>query len=157
MNDQGAWDRPARGTSVSGLGSLEVEILTAVWDRDGNDTTTHEIHDELLAQRRVAYATVSLVLKNLVRKGLLVRDRQRGLFAYRPAVAPELVADEVLDAVVTAFYRGRVAAAAHLLGLASALDEQQLEQLRERARLLQSEASALHVTSREAKSSDAKR
>ena len=138
MSEYESWQRSTRGRSFSGLGPLEVEVLTAVWDRDGDGATAREVCEELLTQRRVAYATVCLVLKNLMRKGLLIRDKQRSVFAYRAATPPQLVRDEVLDAVVAAFYQGRAAGAvSDLLGLARPLDEQQLEQLREHARMLQ--------------------
>ena len=121
------------GRSFASLGSLEVEVLPLVWEREPASVTVRDAYEELRDRRTIAYTTVMTVLGNVATKGLLERDSSQATYRYRAAIPATQVGAEVLDSVVSVLYRGRVAVAvADLLGL-GALDEAQLTQLRSHA------------------------
>ena len=132
-----SWRTSRKGTPFSAIGSLEAEILALVWEREPAATRGRDVYEELRAGRTVAYTTVTTVMGNLVKKGLLARDTSSSAFLYRAAIPGDAVAGEVLESVVAVLYRGRTGvAAARLLGLESALSEAQLEELSRYARTL---------------------
>ena len=134
MSERGAsWQSSGRGHSFAGIGPLQVDVLALVWEGAPDAVTVRDLHEQLRAERAVAYTTVMTVLGSLTRKGLLACDSSDTAYRYRPAIPPRQVRGAVLDDVVAAFCGGQAAAAvAHLLGLAT-LDEAQLEGLRHRA------------------------
>jgi predicted transcriptional regulator len=132
-----SWRTSRRGLSFSAISRLEAEILALVWEREPAAARVRDIYEELRAKRSIAYTTVMTVLGNLVKKGLLVRDKSNIAYLYRAAIPGDEVAGEVLESVVAILCRGRSeAAATRLLGLESALSEAQLEELRSYARKL---------------------
>ena len=72
-------ERPSPG------GALEYAALVAVCE--AVSITGRELHDRLGAPRGLAYTTTARVLDRLFAKGLVVRDRIRGVFLYRAAIS----------------------------------------------------------------------
>lgn len=64
------------------LGPLEADLLRVLWRR-GGWLSAPEVHEELTAERPLAYTTVSTVLIRLWHKGHLERVRDGRAFAYR--------------------------------------------------------------------------
>jgi predicted transcriptional regulator len=85
---------------------LQTEILRIVWDK--GQVTVRDVYEELRLRRRIAYTTVMSVLRNLAAKGLLIQDRSKPAYVYRPAVDDIEVAHAILDVLVDTIMGGRV-------------------------------------------------
>ncbi|MFF0544063.1 BlaI/MecI/CopY family transcriptional regulator [Nocardia thailandica] len=77
------------GRSVRGFGELEQLLMNRLWDRDEAATTVRELHDELAAEREIAYTTVMSTMDNLYRKGRLARERAGKAYRYWPTLSRE--------------------------------------------------------------------
>ena len=73
------------------LGSLEADIMEVLWRRRGW-LSAPEVHEQLVADRELAYTTVSTVLIRLWNKGLLDRHRDGRAQAYRAVMSREAFA-----------------------------------------------------------------
>lgn len=105
------------------LGSLESEILEALWKSDGPLTPA-----DVLAQLEgdLAYTTVMTVLGRLWRKDLVQRSKVGRAFAYSPAMTEaDLSADRMRKALDAS--SDRVATMSHFL---DGLDTAQQRELR---------------------------
>jgi predicted transcriptional regulator len=69
------------GGSVRGFGDLEAVIMDSVWDH-AEPVTVRELHDELAAERVIAYTTVMSTMDNLHRKGWLNRVKEGKAYRY---------------------------------------------------------------------------
>ena len=127
------WLKSTKGAPFTGIGSLEADILAIIWERQR--ATVRDVYETLREQRPIAYTTVMTVMNNLVKKDLLAQDRTSIAYVYTPAIPGNEVASTILDSVVQRLFRGRSnLALSHLLGLESALDPQQAEELRRYAK-----------------------
>lgn len=130
---QPRWLHSIKGAPFTGIGSLEAEVLTIVWDHAR--TTVRDVYETLRERRQIAYTTVMTVMNNLVKKGLLTRDKKPIAHVYAPAIPGREVAEIVLDSVVDRLLKGRSnVAVSHLLGLERELTPEQFEELRALAR-----------------------
>lgn len=68
------------------LGSLETDIMCAVWDCD-RAITVKRIYRELLDDREIAYTSVMTTMERLVKKGLMTRERVGLRYEYTPVDA----------------------------------------------------------------------
>jgi predicted transcriptional regulator len=66
---------------VRGFGDLESVLMELVWDHAG-PVTVRELHDELAAERAIAYTTVMTTMDNLHRKGWLSRAKDGKAYRY---------------------------------------------------------------------------
>src|SRR6266699_1643360 len=102
-----AW---SSGGSPMALGSLESQVMAALWEA-GRPLTVREVLDALNRDRspQLAYTTVLTVLQRLAGKGALARSERGRGHAYAPTVADEagLAVADVLrtygDAAVARF------------------------------------------------------
>jgi predicted transcriptional regulator len=71
------------------LGSLEQEILEILWAK--SRATAKEIHEQILADpdRELAIASVMTVLKRLVKKGWVSRQRQQRVSYWQATVSQQ--------------------------------------------------------------------
>jgi predicted transcriptional regulator len=69
------------GGSVRGFGDLEAVIMDRVWEH-ADPVTVRELHDELAAERVIAYTTVMSTMDNLHRKGWLNRVKEGKAYRY---------------------------------------------------------------------------
>ncbi len=74
---------------MRGFGELEQLLMNRLWDRDEAATTVRELHDELAAEREIAYTTVMSTMDNLYRKGRLARERAGKAYRYWPTLSRE--------------------------------------------------------------------
>jgi predicted transcriptional regulator len=83
-------DRPwvDDGGSVRGFGDLEAVIMDRVWEH-AEPVTVRELHDELSAERVIAYTTVMSTMDNLHRKGWLNRVKEGKAYRYSPSASRE--------------------------------------------------------------------
>ena len=127
------WLKGTKGVPFTGIGSLEAEILSVVWQHDS--TTVRDVYETLRARRPIAYTTVMTVMNNLVKKQLLSQDKSGIAYVYAAAIPGREVALTILDSVVERLLAGdRRIAVAHMLGLEEDLSDAQFEEMRRAAR-----------------------
>jgi predicted transcriptional regulator len=73
---------------VRGFGDLEAVIMDRVWEH-ADPVTVRELHDELSAERVIAYTTVMSTMDNLHRKGWLNRVKEGKAYRYSPSASRE--------------------------------------------------------------------
>jgi BlaI family penicillinase repressor len=131
--------RPA-DDGAAGLGTLEREVLDAVW-RLG-PATVHNVRAAL--DDRVAYTTVMTVLDRLYRKGVLDRQREGRAYVYSAAASPDQLQSEVaLGLLSRVLGQGRAAAAPVLSNLVDTVGARDRELLDELDRLVREKRRAL--------------
>jgi len=124
------WMKSAKGSTFTGIGSLEAEILAIVWEK--KETTVRDVYETLRERRVIAYTTVMTVMNNLVKKTLLNQNRDNIAYMYTPARPGDEVANTILDSVVNTLMRGQKnLAISHLLGLKTSLTPEQTEELKQ--------------------------
>ena len=73
---------------MRGFGDLEAVIMDRVWEH-AEPVTVRELHDELAAERVIAYTTVMSTMDNLHRKGWLNRVKEGKAYRYSPSASRE--------------------------------------------------------------------
>ena len=71
---------------MRGFGELEAVIMDRVWEH-AEPVTVRELHDELSAERVIAYTTVMSTMDNLHRKGWLNRVKEGKAYRYSPSAS----------------------------------------------------------------------
>jgi predicted transcriptional regulator len=118
---------------LHGLGSLEREVLQAVWRLDGG--TVRAVRDALDA--RVAYTTAMTVLDRLYKKGLLERTREGRAYVYSAAASPDQLQSSVAMGLLDRLLgRGPEAAAPVLSSLVDTVGDRDRQLLDELDRLV---------------------
>jgi predicted transcriptional regulator len=127
------WMRSTKGAPFTGIGSLEADILAVAWQYD--QTTVRQVYETLRERRQIAYTTVMTVMNNLVKKHLLLQDKTRIAYVYRPAIPGREVVRTVLESVVERLLTGQYnVAVSQLLKLDKELTPEQTDELRAWAR-----------------------
>ena len=123
------WLRSTKGAPFTGIGSLEADILSVVWEKDR--TTVRAVYETLRERRTIAYTTVMTVMNNLVKKHLLTQDKSGIAYVYAPAIPGREVARTVLESVVHKLIGDQTGVAvAMLLGIDKDLTPAQTDELR---------------------------
>ena len=79
------------------LGDLEHQVMTVLWRRN-EPLSVRDVHEQIAAERDLAYTTVMTVLDRLAKKGLAHRTLDGRAWLYRPARScVELHAEEILS------------------------------------------------------------
>jgi predicted transcriptional regulator len=126
---QPEWLRSTKGSAFTGIGSLEAEILSVIWEQ--GETTVREVYETLRQRRQIAYTTVMTVMNNLVKKHLLAQDKSGIAYVYRPAIPGRTVAHAVLDSVIDRLLDGQEnIAISQMLRLDAELTPEQVRELR---------------------------
>ena len=73
---------------MRGFGDLEAVIMDRVWEHT-EPVTVRELHDELSAERVIAYTTVMSTMDNLHRKGWLNRVKEGKAYRYSASASRE--------------------------------------------------------------------
>lgn len=95
------------------------------------DATVRDVHDDLVAQRKIAYTTVMTTMTRLATKGLLRRDTEGLAHRYRPAVSQDHYLRSALGRVLTwALDRYPEPAASYLAEVVDDVDGTSLADLR---------------------------
>jgi predicted transcriptional regulator len=76
------------GGVVRGFGDLEAVIMDRVWEHT-EPVTVRELHEELSAERVIAYTTVMSTMDNLHRKGWLNRVKDGKAYRYTASASRE--------------------------------------------------------------------
>lgn len=80
------------------LGPLEAEIMDVVWD--SGEVTVRDVHQNLSANRTIAYTTVMTTLGRLADKGLLRRIEDQPAHHYTAVVSRDQYARSTVKSVV---------------------------------------------------------
>jgi predicted transcriptional regulator len=80
------------------LGPLEAEIMDVVWD--SGEVTVRDVHQDLSADRTIAYTTVMTTLGRLADKGLLRRIEDQPAHHYTAVVSRDQYARSTVKSVV---------------------------------------------------------
>jgi len=128
-NAKPKWLRSTKGTPFTGIGSLEADILTIIWQQE--KTTVRDVYEVLREQRSIAYTTVMTVMNNLVKKHLLKQDKSGVAYHYTAEIDGREVGKVVLESVVHKLIGDDTGAAvAMLLDLDEDLTPEQLDEIR---------------------------
>ena len=90
--------------SLTPLGETEMEVLQHVWSL--GEATVAQVHDRILAHRKVAYTTVMTVMKKLVEKDFLRFRAEGNTYIYAPNRSQEDVQQELLDGLLEKAFGG---------------------------------------------------
>lgn len=98
----------------SGLGELEADIMSVVWNI--GSASVKDVFEELYPDKRLAYTTIMTVMSRLANKGVLRQDRTGTAYLYTPNVTQEDMASVMINQVVDKVLGGNpVPALMHLL------------------------------------------
>ncbi len=120
-------DHPQR-PSLTPLGETEMEVLHHVWDLD--QATVADVHERILAQRKVAYTTVMTVMKKLAAKGFLRFERDGASYVYSADRSPDDVRAGLLGNLLDKVFRGSPTALVQALVHREDLSEADRERIR---------------------------
>jgi predicted transcriptional regulator len=113
-------------------GELQLQVMAAVWRLRGG--TVDQIRRELPPRYRGAYTTIQTVLNRLADRGVLSRHKVGIAIEYRARLSEdEYLSRSIAQTLAGASTDARQTALARLLG---ALDDDELDELRRRAREL---------------------
>ena len=119
------------GRSVPTLGPLERDALEVVWSRSsdtGSDGIigVRDVH-ESLSDRGLAYTTISTVLTNLEKKGVIERASRSRPVQYRAIIGRDEYSAALMNEALS-YSRDRRASILHFV---TGMDESDVEALRE--------------------------
>lgn len=118
-------------------GELQVQIMAALWRIEAG--TVEQVRAALPSRYRGAYTTVQTVLNRLAERGMLVRSKQGIALRYKPRITEaEYLSRSIETTLAGASSGARRTALAQLIG---ALDDDQLSDLQELARSIDSRRS----------------
>jgi len=102
---------------MSGLGELERDVMTQLWDA-AEPLTVRQVHERLTPERDLAYTTVMTVLDRLAKKGVVSQQRSDRAYRYLAVqTREEMTAALMLDALGAApDGAARDAALVHFVG-----------------------------------------
>ncbi|WP_432974393.1 BlaI/MecI/CopY family transcriptional regulator [Dactylosporangium sp. CA-233914] len=102
---------------MAGLGALERDVMTQLWDADG-PLTVRQVHERLSRHRDIAYTTVMTVLDRLAKKGVVAQQKADRAYRYTATQTREEMTAALMLDVLSATPDGpaRDAALAHFVG-----------------------------------------
>ncbi len=112
------------------LGALEAEVMKCLWSSP-SPLSVRQVVDQLAADTPRAYTTVMTVLENLLRKGLVAREKHGRAFSYSPTVSREQHTAALMGGVLSDS-QDRGATLMHFVGQMTPDEVAQLQQALER-------------------------
>lgn len=100
--------RKSNKIGIEGIGRLEAEIMSVVWDLK-REVTVREIYEIMRQKKSIAYTTIMTVMNNLAEKGLLEQDKTATAYVYKPTQSNIDVALSIVQTVVDKLLQGSVA------------------------------------------------
>ena len=122
--------RPRRTGRPKLLTEVELELMSVLWQR--GEATVREVLDSLPPARRLAYTSVSTVLRILERKQLVLSRKDGKVHVYRPAVSKSAYEARSVRHLVDKVFDGAPSAMVMRLLDEAELSRDELEQLRRR-------------------------
>ena len=117
-----------RKPSLGPLGESEMELLHLIWEM--GPSTVAEIHERVLARRRVAYTTVMSQLRKLADKGYLTFEQNGNAYVYQSARKPQEVRFSLLSGILTKVFNGSAVDLVANLVRHEKLSEGELDEIR---------------------------
>jgi BlaI family transcriptional regulator, penicillinase repressor len=115
--------------SLTPLGETEMEILQHVWDL--GEASVSDVHQRILAYRKVAYTTIMTVMKNLSNKGLLSYEQRGVSYIYKAERTAEEVRQNLVQRLVSKAFAGSPAALVQTLVRSEHLSEEERQEIRQ--------------------------
>jgi BlaI family transcriptional regulator, penicillinase repressor len=115
--------------SLTPLGETEMEILQHVWDL--GEASVSDVHQRILAYRKVAYTTIMTVMKNLSNKGLLSYEQRGVSYIYKAERTAEEVRQNLVQRLVSKAFAGSPAALVQTLVRSELLSEEERQEIRQ--------------------------
>jgi len=112
------------------LQKRELQIMKIIWEK--GYATIRDIYETLLKRERIAYTTVSTMVKILEEKGFLRHDVDRRTYVYKPLVAKEEVSQGMLQDLLERLFDGSTEMLLNTLVKVQDLNENDLEALWQR-------------------------
>lgn len=81
--------------AMPALGDLEMRVMEALWAHD-EPQSVRAVHDDIVAERDLAYTTILTVLDRLAKKGRVKRTRSGRAWLYSPAASRAVMVAEAL-------------------------------------------------------------
>ncbi len=100
--------RKSTKLGIEGIGRLEAEIMSVVWDFD-REVTVREVYETMRKKKSIAYTTIMTVMNNLSEKGLLDQDKTATAYVYKPTKSNVDVALSIVKGVVDKILKGSAA------------------------------------------------
>lgn len=129
-------DRSGKGAEKL-LGELELDVMHIVWAQES--VTVRSVLEKLTQSRVLAYTTVMTIMSRLVKKGLLIANKQGKTYHYQAAQSQNEFETQAVGRVVQSLisdFGGEIAMSQFIEQL-SAVDPEQLSRLAELAQLAQ--------------------
>ncbi|MHB0867121.1 MAG: BlaI/MecI/CopY family transcriptional regulator [Thermoleophilia bacterium] len=110
------------------LGDLEADIMELCWQQDS--CSVRGIHEQLAANRKIAYTTVMTVMSRLAEKGLLQREQQGRAYLYTPTCSRDEFCSDAISTVMQGLMAGfGEPVLSHFVDSIEAQDTAQLDEL----------------------------
>jgi len=90
--------------SIDELGTLQREVLEILWKL--GRATVHEVRDEMVKERDLAYTTVLTAMQKLEKAGLLEHERDGKTYIYLPTQTREKVSTKSVRRFVKNVFNG---------------------------------------------------
>ncbi len=112
------------------LFDLEADIMEIAWVQD--EVAVGSVHDELEADREIAYTTVMTTMGRLHDKGLLLRERDGKRYLYRAAMTRDAFLHKMAEEVFSSLADAGLGSVASLLAKrVETADDAELDRLEE--------------------------
>lgn len=97
---------PRSKPEVSNLPDAELEVLACLWNRKA--ATARQVREQMADYRPMAHGSVLTLLKRLLEKGLVTREKATAgkAFVYRPALPAAPTYRRILDDLVQRIFGG---------------------------------------------------
>ncbi len=110
-----------RKKNITPLGETEMEVLQHIWSLE--KATVAQVHERVLATRKVAYTTIMTVMKKLADKGYLSFEKDGATYVYSQAKSQEEVQQTLISSLVDQAFQGSPAALIQTLVKKEALSD----------------------------------
>ena len=114
--------------SAAALGDAEMEILQHVWDL--RQATVAQVHERILAERKVAYTTIMTTMQNLAKKGYLTFEKEGMSYVYQASIDPVEVRQNLLTQFMDKAFRGSPMALVQTLLDSEEISDQERDAIR---------------------------
>jgi BlaI family penicillinase repressor len=114
--------------SAAALGDAEMEILQHVWDL--RQATVAQVHERILAERKVAYTTIMTTMQNLAKKGYLIFEKEGMSYVYQASIDPAEVRQNLLTQFMDKAFRGSPMALVQTLLASEEISDQERDAIR---------------------------
>ena len=109
------------------LGDLQLRIMKILWASE--EASVAHVHEELAADRDLAYTTIATMLRKMEARGLVKHRLEGRSFIYRAAVGEEAVSRGMADHLLDRLFEGSLADMVHHLLSTREISREELKRL----------------------------